>query len=200
MANLSQRVLELVREARVLRPRDLDAHGIPRTYLSRLVEAGKLTRISRGLYTLAEADVTEHQTLIEASKKLPNGVICLLSALRFHELTTVSPHEVWMAIGEKDWKPRFTYPPVRLFRFSDITLSAGVNEHIVDNCPIRVFSEAKTVADCFKYRNKVGIDLALEALRECWRQKRATADELWHFADLCRVKNIMRPYLETIIR
>jgi len=200
MANLSQRVLELVREARVLRPRDLDAHGIPRIYLSRLAEAGMLTRISRGLYALADADVTEHQTLIEASKKLPKGVICLLSALRFHDLTTASPHEVWMAIGAKDWKPRFTYPPVRLFRFSAITLSAGVNVHIVDSCPIRVFSEAKTVADCFKYRNKVGIDLALEALRECWRQKRATADELWHFADLCRVKNIMRPYLETIIQ
>lgn len=200
MTNLSQRVLELVREVRVLRPRDLDAHRIPRTYLSRLAAAGKLTRISRGLYSLAEADVTEHQTLIEASKKLPNGIICLLSALRFHDLTTVSPHEVWMAIGEKDWKPRFTYPPVRLFRFSDITLSAGVNEHIVDSCPIKVFSEAKTVADCFKYRNKVGIDLALEALRECWRHKRATADELWHFAELCRVKNIMRPYIEAIVR
>lgn len=151
MVNLSQRVLELVGEARVLRPRDLDTHGIPRTYLSRLAEAGKLTRISRGLYTLAEADVTEHQTLIEASKKLPNGVICLLSALRFHNLTTASPYEVWMAIGEKDW-------------------------------------------------NKVGLDLALEALRECWRENRATADELWHFADLCRVKNVMRPYLETIIQ
>ena len=200
MANQSQRVLELVREARVLRPRDLDAHGIPRTYLSRLAAAGKLNRISRGLYTLTEADVTEHQTLIEASKKLPNGVICLLSALRFHDLTTASPYEVWMAIGEKDWKPRFAYPPIRLFRFSAVTLSAGVDEHVVDGCSIKVYSEAKTVADCFKYRNKVGLDLALEALRECWRQKRATADELWHFADLCRVKNVMRPYLETIIQ
>lgn len=200
MTNQSQRVLELVREARVLRPRDLDAHGIPRIYLGRLAKAGKLTRISRGLYALPEADVTEHQTLIEASKKLPNGVICLLSALRFHDLTTASPYEVWMAIGEKDWKPRFTYPPVRVFRFSEVTLSTGVNEHIVDNCSIKVFSEAKTVADCFKYRNKVGLDLALEALRECWREKRTTADELWHFADLCRVKNVMRPYLETIIQ
>lgn len=184
----------------MLRPRDLDAHGIPRIYLGRLAKAGKLTRISRGLYALPEADVTEHQTLIEASKRLPNGVICLLSALRFHDLTTASPYEVWMAIGEKDWKPRFTYPPVRLFRFSEVTLSAGVNEHLVDNCSIKVFSEAKTVADCFKYRNKVGLDLALEALRECWRENKATADELWHFADLCRVKNVMRPYLETIIQ
>lgn len=200
MTDQSQRVLELVRKARVLRPRDLHAHGIPRIYLGRLAKAGKLTRISRGLYALPEADVTEHQTLIEASKKLPNGVICLLSALRFHDLTTASPYEVCMAIGEKDWKPRFTYPPVRLFRFSEVTLSAGVNEHIVDNCSIRVFSAAKTVADCFKYRNKVGLDLALEALRECWRENRATADELWHFAELCRVKNIMRSYLEAIIQ
>jgi len=143
MTDQSQRVLELVRKARVLRPRDLHAHGIPRIYLGRLTKAGKLTRISRGLYALPEADVTEHQTLIEASKKLPNGVICLLSALRFHDLTTASPYEVCMAIGEKDWKPRFTYPPVRLFRFSEVTLSAGVNEHIVDNCSIRVFRQQK---------------------------------------------------------
>lgn len=199
MSTQSEQVLDLVREARVLRPRDLDAHGIPRTYLSRLARAGKLTRITRGLYALPDADVTEHQSLIEASKKIPKGVVCLLSALQFHELTTQLPFEVWMAIGEKDWKPRFSYPPVRLFRFSDATLTAGVEHHIVDNYSIYVFAPAKTVADCFKYRNKVGLDVALEALQDCWQQKKATSDELWHFAALCRVQKIMRPYLESVI-
>ena len=199
MPSQSQQVLDLVREARVLRPRDLDAHGIPGTTLSRLARAGELIRITRGLYTLPDADITEHQSLIEVSKKIPKGIVCLLSALQFHELTTQLPFEVWMAIGEKDWKPRFSYPPVRLFRFSQATLIGGVENHHVDNYPIKVFSPAKTVADCFKYRNKVGLDVALEALQDCWKQKKATADELWHFAALCRVQKIMRPYMESVI-
>ncbi len=199
MYSQSQKVLDLVREARVLRPRDLDAHGIPRACLSRLVQAGKLIRITRGLYALSDADVTEYQSLIEVSKKIPKGVVCLLSALQFHELTTQLPFDVWMAIGEKDWKPHFSYPPIRLFRFSHATLSAGVENHLVDNYSIKVFSPAKTVADCFKFRNKVGLDVALEALQDCWKQKKATTAELWHFAELCRVQKIMRPYMESVI-
>lgn len=196
MSEQATKVLELALEAGVLRPRELDPYGIPRTYLSRLHKAGRLERIGRGLYILPNAEVTENRTLAEAAKRIPNAVICLLSALQFHELTTQSPFEVWMAIGEKAWRPRIDYPPLRIVRFSKTSLSEGIKEHRVEGVPVRVFEPAKTVADCFKYRNKIGLDVALEALRECWRQRRCSMDDLWYFAAVCRVRNIMRPYLE----
>jgi predicted transcriptional regulator of viral defense system len=125
-------------------------------------------------------------------------VICLLSALRFHELTTQAPFEVWIAIAEKAWRPRVEYPRLRIVRFSKAALSEGVKEHKLEGVPVRVFEPAKTVADCFKYRNKIGLDVAIEALRECWRERRCSMDDLWHFADVCRVQNAMRPYLEAL--
>ena len=192
------KILYLVREAGVLRPRDLDAHGIPRTYLGRLVAAGKLQRIGRGLYVLPGIDVSEHISLAEACKRVPKGVVCLLSALRFHELTTQAPFEVWLAIGEKAWRPRMDYPPLRIVRFSSAAIESGVEKHQVEGVTISVFAPAKTVADCFKYRNKVGLDVAVEALRDCWRSRRCTMDELWKYAKVCRVQNVMRPYLESI--
>ena len=195
----TDKVLELVRKAGVLRPRDLDLHDIPRTCLSRLCAAGKLQRIGRGLYTLAEAGATEHRALAEVCKRASNGVICLLSALRFHELTTQMPFEVWLAIGEKAWRPRIEYPPLRVVRFSEVTLRAGVEEHLIEGVTVPVYSPAKTVADCFKYRNKIGLDVAIEALRECWQSRRCSMDDLWHFADVCRVRNVMRPYLESLV-
>jgi predicted transcriptional regulator of viral defense system len=191
-------ILELVKKAGMLRPRDLDPYGIPRTYLSRLCTAGKLQRISRGLYVLPENIATEHHSLAEVGKRVPKGVVCLLSALRFHELTTQAPFEVWLAIGEKAWRPRMEYPPLRIVRFSSTTLRAGIEEHQIEGVTVQVYSPAKTVADCFKYRNKVGLDVAIEALRECWRSRRCTMDDLWHFAAICRVRNVMRPYLESI--
>lgn len=130
---------------------------------------------------------------------MPKGVVCLLSALRFHELTTQAPFEVWLAIGEKAWRPRIEYPPLRIMRFSPTTLSAGVEEHQIEGVAVQVYPPAKTVADCFKYRNKIGLDIAIEALRECWRSRRCTVDDLWHYAGICRVQNVMRPYLESIV-
>jgi predicted transcriptional regulator of viral defense system len=195
----TDKVLELVRKAGVLRPRDLDPYDIPRTCLSRLCAAGKLQRIGRGLYILAEADATEHRAFAEICKRVPNGVICLLSALRFHELTTQMPFEVWLAIGEKAWRPRIEYPPLRVVRFSEVTLRAGVEEHRIEGVTVPIYSPAKTVADCFKYRNKIGLDVAIEALRECWQSRRCNMDDLWHFADVCRVRNVMRPYLESLV-
>jgi predicted transcriptional regulator of viral defense system len=192
----TQQILEIVGEAGVLRPRDLDAHGIPRIYLSRLCERGLLDRVGRGLYVLPDADVSEHHTLAEAGKRVPHGVVCLLSALRFHGLTTQSPSEVWLAIGNKAWRPQVDYPPLRFVRFSERTLEAGVEEHSIEGVLVRVYNPAKTVADCFKYRNKIGLDVALEALRDCRRQRRCTNDELWHYAKICRVANVMRPYME----
>ena len=194
----TDKVLELVKKAGVLRPRDLEPYGIPRVYLSRLHRAGKLQRIGRGLYVLPGTNVSEHRSLAEACKRIPNGVICLLSALRFHELTTQSPFEVWLAIGEKAWRPRVEYPPLRIVRFASAALSAGVEEHRIDGVSVPVFIPAKTVADCFKYRNKIGLDVAIEALRECWRSKRCTMDDLWQYAKICRVQNVLRPYLESL--
>jgi predicted transcriptional regulator of viral defense system len=194
----TDKILYLVWKAGVLRPRDLDAYDIPRTYLSRLVAAGKLQRIGRGLYVLPGIEVSEHHSLAAACKRVPKGVVCLLSALRFHELTTQAPFEVWLAIAEKAWRPRLDYPPLRIVRFSSVALDSGIEEHQIEGVTIPVFTPAKTVADCFKYRNKIGLDVAVEALRECWRSRRCTMDELWKYAKVCRVQNVMRPYLESI--
>jgi predicted transcriptional regulator of viral defense system len=192
----TQQILEIVGEAGVLRPRDLDAHGIPRIYLSRLCERGLLDRVGRGLYVLPDADVSEHHTLAEAGKRVPHGVVCLLSALRFHGLTTQSPSEVWLAIESKAWRPQVDHPPLRFVRFSERTLGAGVEEHSIEGVLVRIYNPAKTVADCFKYRNKIGLDVALEALRDCRRLRKCSNDELWHYAKICRVANVMRPYME----
>ena len=195
----TDKVLELVKKAGVLRPRDLDPYDIPRTYLSRLCTAGKLQRIARGLYVLPDSGITEHHSLAEACKRVPKGVVCLLSALRFHELTTQAPFEVWLAIGEKAWRPRMEYPPLRIVRFSQATLNAGVEKHQIEGVAVHVYTPAKTVADCFKYRNKIGLDVTIEALKECLRSRRCSVDDLWHYADICRVRNVMRPYLESLV-
>ena len=197
--NRTQQILGIVEQKGVLRPRDLDPHGIPRTYLSRLCERGLLHRVGRGLYVLPNADVSEHHTLAEACKRVPHGVVCLLSALRFHRLTTQSPFEVWLAIGSKVWHPQVDYPTLRFVRFSARALEAGVEEHSIEGVTVHVYNPAKTVADCFKYRNKIGLDIALEALRDCRRQRRCTHDELWHYATICRVTNVMRPYMEATV-
>jgi predicted transcriptional regulator of viral defense system len=195
----AERVLRLTRRAGVLRARDLDEHGIPRQYLSLLERRGLIRRAGRGLYVPADAEnVTEHHTVAEACKRVPSGVVCLLSALRLHGLTTQAPFEVWMALDTKAWLPKVDHPPLRFVRFSGAALREGVQRKKIEGVEVRFYSPAKTVADCFKYRNKIGLDVALEALRECRRQKRATADELWHLAKVCRVANVMRPYMEAV--
>ncbi len=130
---------------------------------------------------------------------MKRGIVCLLTALRFHGLTTQAPHEVWMAIPPKAWAPKVASPRVRLVRFSGAALTAMVDEHKIEGVPVRVYSPAKTVADCFKYRNKVGLDVAIEALRDCWRSRKATMDDLWAAARVCRMANVMRPYLESLV-
>ncbi len=191
-------IMRIAREKRVIRPRDLAAEGVPRAYLRRLVDKGLLARTARGIYTLPDADVTEFHDFAEAARQVPRGVICLLSALRFHDLTTQNPFEVWMAIGESQWKPKIEYPAMRFVRFSGAALEYGVERHEIEGVAVHVYSPAKTVADCFKYRNKIGLDVALEALRDCWRQRKATMDEIWAAAKVCRVANVMRPYLESL--
>lgn len=198
MTGRREQVLDLVRGHGVIRPRDLAERGISTKYLSLLTTEGALQRIARGVYVPAGTEASAHHSLVEASVRVPKGVICLLSALRFHELTTESPFEVWMAIEEKAWQPTVDYPPIRFVRFSGSAWEYGVEEHRIEKVSIRVYSPAKTVADCFKYRNKIGVDVAIEALRDTWRQRRATIDELWRAAAVCRVQRVMMPYIESV--
>ncbi|MQA92509.1 MAG: transcriptional regulator [Gemmatimonas sp.] len=188
-----EKLLDLVRKAGILRPRDLDDHGIPRQYLRILCDSGVVERVGRGLYVASDAEPSEYQTLAAASKRVPQGVICLLSALQFHGLTTQSPFEVWMAIERTSRKPRANDLPLCIVRFSGEAFSSFIENQDFAGVELRVYSPAKTVADCFKYRNKIGLDVAIEALRETWRRRRATMDELWRAAAVCRVQNVMRP-------
>lgn len=197
--SLEDRVLDLARKEGILRPRDLASFGIPSDYLWRLHRKQKLERVGRGMYALPDGDTTEHHSLTEASRRVPHGRICLLSALRFHDLTTESPFEVWMAIDVKARRPIEALIPLRIVRFSGPALSSGIETHQIEGVEVKVYNPAKTVADCFKYRNKIGLDVALEALRDCWKRKLATADELWRYAQVCRVTRIMRPYMESLV-
>ncbi|MGD9891907.1 MAG: type IV toxin-antitoxin system AbiEi family antitoxin domain-containing protein [Dehalococcoidia bacterium] len=194
----NERVMALVRERGVLRPRDLSALGLDPNYLTRLERTGRLERIGRGLYVSADAAVDEHHTLAEVSKRAPHGVVCLLSALRFHEIGTQNPYQIWLAIDRDDRAPKEPRLPLRIVRFSGQAMRGGTEEHLIEGVPVRVYSPAKTVADCFKYRNKIGIDVALEALREVRRERRATMDEIWRYAQVDRVANVMRPYLDSL--
>ena len=182
----------------VLRTKELESHGIWRAELGALVRHGALVRLGRGLYMLPTGEIGEHHALAEAAKRVPLGVVCLLSALRFHNLTTQQPHEVWLALDGKARHPALDTPPLRVVRSSGIALRAGQEEHKIEGVSVKIYSPAKTVVDCFKYRNKIGLDVALEALREAWREKRCTMDELMHYARICRVANVMRPYLESL--
>ncbi len=190
------RALQLAAEQGVVRPRDLIAHGVPHTLLSQLHKQGRLQRVSRGLYRLPDAPVSEHSSLVQACTRIPGGVICLLSALRFHNLGTQNPFEVWMAIHFKARMPKPDYPPLRIVRFSGAALLEGVEEHSTPDGRVRVFGVAKTVVDCFRYRNKIGLDVGLEALDVSLRERRATVDEIWRYARLLRMTNVLRPYLE----
>jgi predicted transcriptional regulator of viral defense system len=194
----TEKLVELVERQHIIRPCDLTRAHIPRNYLTRLVQRGQLQKLARGTYTSATLPASEHITLLEVSRKLPKGVICLLSALRFHEIGTQLPSEVWIAIDVKAWTPRISAPAVRIVRFSGTALHFGVQEPQVQGGKVRVFSPAKTVADCFKYRHKIGTDVALEALRDAYKQKKASMDELFEAAKACRVANVMKPYLESL--
>ena len=194
----TKRLLDLVRKAGVLRTHELENHGISRVYLKRLVDSGQLERIGRGLYALPGADLGEKNSLAQASKRVPHGVICLLSALRLHGLTTQNPFEVWIAVDQKARRPVMSYPPLRIIHLSGKAFTSGIEEHRVEGINVHVYCAAKTVADCFKFRNKIGTDVALEALREYRRKYRSGMDELWRYAKVVRVARVMQPYLEAL--
>jgi predicted transcriptional regulator of viral defense system len=191
--------LTFIRARGTVRPRDLTERNIPLDYLDRLYRRGLVERVGRGLYAAPDADVGEHHSLVEVARQVPRGVVCLLSALRFHGLTTQSPHEVWLAIGPKAWAPKLQTPKLRIVRFSGEALTTMVEEHTIEGATVKVYSVAKTVADCFKYRNKLGLDVALEALRDAWRGKSVTMDDLSAAARVCRMTNVIRPYLESLV-
>lgn len=198
MESSHQAVLDLAAQHGLIRPRDLIELGLPSVALTRLVRQGLLTRVGRGLYAHPDRMVSEHGTLAEVARKHPQAIVCLLSALRVHELTTQAPFEVWLAIPNKARSPKMDYPPLRIVRFSGAALTDGVEDHQIDGVSVRVTNVARTVADCFKFRNKIGLDVAMEALHEAWRAKRLSMDELWRYATLCRVTNVMRPYMESL--
>jgi predicted transcriptional regulator of viral defense system len=193
-----ERASRVLRRTGIARSRDLERAGVSRTEIRRLREQGRIERIGRGLYALPGAELTERQHLAEAARRVPGGVICLLSALRFHGLTTQNPFEVWMAIDRKAWRPRVEHPPLRLVYLSGPALREGVEEHQIAGVKVPVFSAAKTVADCFKFRNKIGIDVAVEALREYRRLHPKRLDDVWRFAAVDRVTRVIRPYIEAI--
>lgn len=191
-------VLQVVRRLGIVRAAELEAHGIPRSQIYRLVRKGLVERQARGIYVATNHPVTAEHTLAQVAKRVPGGVFCLLTALRFHELTTQAPAEVWIALPEKARKPRLDYPRLRVARFSGPALTEGIETHRLEGVEVRVYSAAKTVADCFKYRYKVGVDVAVEALREFSRHYRGRATELARYARICRVTRVMQPYLDAI--
>jgi len=191
-------VLALARKRPLLRARDLAEHSLPTIALTRLVAAGKLERVARGVYSLPGRRLSEHRSLAEASLRVPQGVVCLLSALRVHGIGTQAPFEVWLAIPQNAPTPRLEQPSLRVVRMSGLALQEGVVARRIDGVKVRVFSAEKTVADCFKFRNKIGLDVALEALRDGWSRGLLSMDELARHAATDRVANVMRPYLESV--
>ncbi len=196
--NQSDHILELARHRRVLRAADVRAQGWSPQLLIRLHQAGKLHGLERGLYERPDAQVTEHQTLIEVCQRVPKAVLCLLSALQWHEIGTQLPHEVWIALPEGTQAPALGYPALRITRLRGAAYSDGIQTVTEHGAPIRVYSAAKTVTDCFKFRNKIGLDVALEALKDAWRSRKVTMAELGHFAKINRVERVMQPYLEAV--
>ncbi len=194
----TDQALRLLKRVGIARSRDLERAGVSRTQLRRLREQGLIERVGRGLYGLPGAVLTERHHLAEAARRVPRGIVCLLSALRFHGLTTQNPFEVWMAIDRKAWRPRVEHPPLRLVYVSGPALREGVEEHDVGGVTVRVFGAAKTVADCFKFRNKIGTDVAVEALRDYRRLHPKHLEPLWRFAEVDRVTRVLRPYLEAV--
>lgn len=188
-------LLAAFRETSVLRGRDLSAMGFSRVLVSEATKRGQIVRIGRGLYTAKHAEISENHTYVQIARMVPGAVFCLLTACRFHELTTQSPHEVWFALGPKAWTPKITFVKTRIVRLTGLALSEGIEVHRFEGTDLKIYSVAKTIADLFRYRNKFGLDIALEALRDALRDRKCTVDELMHFARMRHVAKVIEPYL-----
>jgi predicted transcriptional regulator of viral defense system len=194
-----EKILEFAQKKKTFRAGQIERElDLPRTYLSRLVSEGLLERVGYGLYCFSGGDFNEAQSWVEVAVKAPKGVLCLLSALAFHELTTQNPFEVWLAVPRDAHRPKIEFVQTRIFRFAPKVYEAGIETHVIGGVEVKVYSAAKTVADCFYYQSTVGLDVALEAMRDAWRKRKATMDELYHFAEVRNIKNKMLPYLYTL--
>lgn len=192
-----QKILKLVEEKGIIRPKDIQEEGLPKKYVYRLYEQGKLEKIDRGLYKLSGKKFSENEMMLAVARKAPDATFCLLSALRFYEMTTQNPHQIWVAIHHKDKKPVLDVP-LKVVRMTGKSLKQGIEKREVDNIPIRIFKPAKTVADCFKFRNKIGLEVAIEALREYSSRDMGTMSELWEYAKIDRVQSVIQPYAEAM--
>lgn len=192
-------LLDFARAQGLFRAADVVQQGIHTQWLTRLVEQGLIERVNRGQYRWAEGEISEHHSLVIAASAVPKGVICLLSALQFHRIGTQLPHQIWIALDRRTRRPALHYPPLRVVRFSGQALTQGIERHSIEGREVKIYSLAKTLADCWKFRHKIGLDVALEALSEAWRQQRFDLQELNHYARICRVQRVIQPYLETLV-
>lgn len=195
----TEKILKYAQKHGIIRVQDVVREGIHPEYLRRLCMNGMLMKIGRGMYVPADSEMSPNIGLAQVAKRIPHGIICLLSALQFHDIGTQSPFEVWIAVDGKAAQPRIEYPPVRIVRSSGQALSEGVENHSIEGTTVRIYSIPKTIADCFKFRNKIGLEIALEALKDCRQRKLCTNDQLWEYAKICRVTNVMKPYLEALL-
>lgn len=195
-----ERLIQLFDSSPVLKADTIVSHGIDRKTIQRVVETGEIQRIGRGLYYLSDYEVDRHHSYVEAQMLVQSGVVCLLSALSFHEMGTQSSRYVWLAVPRRSRLPKTGDRPLKIVTFSEPSFFAGIEQHELEGVTVKVYSPAKTVADCFKYRNKLGIDVAIEALREAVHGKNVSPDDVLHFADICRVRSVVVPYLESVVQ
>lgn len=194
-----EKIIEYAKGRKLFRASEMERElGLSRMYIWRLVQEGQLEKVGRGIYTLAGTEYNQNQSILEVATRVPNGVICLISALRFHDLTTQNPFEVWIAIERNSWIPRTHGVRLRVFTFSENVYRVGIEIQNIEGIDVKVYSPAKTIADCFYYQKTVGLDVCIEALRDAWRQRKVTMDDLYHYAEVRRVKRTMVPYLNTL--
>lgn len=199
-ASISQRqIAQALLTARgIARLVELRDAGVTAATMSRMERDGEVVRLARGLYQLSDAPLDSHHSLAETAKRVPRGVVCLVSALAFHGLTDQLPRQIWMAIGQKDWAPKPDSTPIRIVRFTERLLNESVETHVIEGVPVKVFGIVKTIADCFRYRNKIGLSVAIEGLQEALRQRKATPGEIARHAEHGGVTTVIRPYLEAL--
>jgi predicted transcriptional regulator of viral defense system len=193
-----QSVIDLAKKLGTIRIKDLLEHGIHPEYVRRLVQKEFFVRSARGLYSLADSEITEHHSFAILGKRIPKGVVCLTSALRFHNIGTQLPRKIWLALEKGSAQPRLSYPPLSIVRFSGPAFSEGIEEHKIEGVTVKIYNPAKSVADCFKFRNRIGLEAAIEAARESLNERKATSDQIYHYAKICRVWNVIKPYLEAL--
>jgi predicted transcriptional regulator of viral defense system len=197
--NKIEQILKIAEQNGIIRSHDIEKAGISRNYLYKMCKDEQLIKLSRGLYMHPDMPESENLNIIEVAKKIPNAVICLISALTFYEVTTQISHEVWIAIPKGAWRPCIDYPPLNITFVSEPAYSFGIQEQTINGVTVKIYSLEKTIADCFKFRNKIGLDVAIEGLKEAWISRKITMDKLVEAANINRISKIIRPYLEAIV-